>query len=117
MSDPGDYGADASFHQRTRDPHGNQYLVQVTPVSGITGPVFLSKDGEPPGPLLRLVNSLLRRIQPTSSFDGASVEVYPDGAEDPVFLELQPTSKQALDVATSVVAEIEAGVFEPRHLG
>jgi len=119
MSNPGDSAADAPFQRRCNDPQGNSYFVQVTPVFGFAGPVVLSTDAGLPAPsgLLGAVQSLLRRVQPAKDYEGACVVVYPDGAEDPVFLESKATMQQARDLATSVIAQIEGGVFEPRLPG
>lgn len=90
------------------------YSVQVVPVSGASGPVFIGFERNlfRQGPVLRLVNRVLARFQTWQSFEGTHLNVIRVADNDVVFSIDVADFAAGRTKALAIAEEIRGGTFD-----
>ncbi|GAB7006955.1 hypothetical protein JCM18899A_44280 [Nocardioides sp. AN3] len=114
MPDHADYPANV-FTCSANAPNGARYFIQVVPSFGSVGPTVLAYgDSIRQGPILRLVNRLLVRVQPAARrVDGHMLLVTRVDDDEQVLIEDCASLGAGRDRAHEVAQQIRSGTFSP----
>lgn len=96
-------------------PNGARFFIQVVPSFGSVGPTFLAfGDSLRQGPILRLVNRLLVRVQPPARrVDGHMLLVTRVDDDEQVLIEDCESLGAGRERALEVAHQIRSGTFSP----
>ena len=104
-----------TFCCRAIDPDGRQFEIQVVPVFGVASPFIIARDDElRPGPILRLVNRLLVRVQRWKDYDTTELMVLRADTGEVVHREEVLDLAQGTLRAKNVEEQIRLGKFTPQ---
>lgn len=114
MPEQADYPSDV-FTCSANAPNGARYFIQVVPSFGSVGPTFLAVgDSLRQGPILRVVNRLLVRVQPSARrVDGNMLLVTRVDDDEQVLIEDCESLAAGRARALEVAQRIRSGTFSP----
>lgn len=101
-----------AFGCKARDPDDVEFVIQVVPSYGASGPVFIAGDDPlKQGPVLRFVNRLLVRLQRPSSFEQTELVVIRVSDDEIVHSESVADLGAGRQRAIAIAEQIAVGTF------